>query len=198
MKTLDTGTRLENEGQFIRSAGVSEDQFEESEYSVCIGIFEKQLAVLSKISQAQSMVRNAVMHKKWIEYNMLLESMNSLSGTIQDLEERRMKLFDDSVYETNSVRPVRSENLPPTFYTFVMRFNDDERSHLCSLYRQLKNQASKVHFENTALNEYLDEQRVFISHVISEAYPQRRGKLYNKKGILRKADMRSIVINARL
>jgi hypothetical protein len=167
----------------------------QNEYDLCLTILNQQLEALTKIAAAQTLVRDAVKRKQWIDFNMLIESMNSFSFQIEDLEQQRLAIFEDAA--DNDFAVCRRGGAP-TFYAFAMRFPDTERNSLTNVYRRLKMETAKVRFTSDALNAYLTDARILVSGMIDEAYPERRGKIYSKKGSLRSADMRSLVINAQL
>ncbi|GMO41063.1 MAG: hypothetical protein Ta2F_16940 [Termitinemataceae bacterium] len=170
------------------------------EYENCIGILTKQLDVLSKITAAQSLVREAVCRKNWIDFHVLQESMNSLSAEVEVLEKRRLSIFADEADEDDMGArvsgPIFGFSSVPSFYTYVMRFSNEDRAKLTETYRHLRVEVAKVQCESNALTSYINDMQVFVQGIIVETYPTRSGKLYRKNGTIRRNDMRSMVVNA--
>ena len=160
------------------------------DFELCAQVLKAQTSILSKITAAQAMIRQAVMNKEWMEFNMLIESMGALAEQEEELEERRISLFA----KLDSSFKHEGQSGSTWFYAFVMRFNDEQRRELTGLYRKLKLEAAKVRMTNDALNHYLSNARVLISGLLEAAYPQKKGKFYGRGGKVKDADMRSLFL----
>ncbi|MDR2246268.1 MAG: hypothetical protein LBE17_06305, partial [Treponema sp.] len=75
------------------------------------------------------------------------------------------------------------------------RLPAEERKLLTGLYRNLKLAVFRVGIENTALMNYLNGIRGIVSDFIAAAFPDRKGKLYTRRGGQVHADMRSMVLD---
>ncbi|GMO46902.1 MAG: hypothetical protein Ta2B_28670 [Termitinemataceae bacterium] len=175
---------------------------EKTEYERCGEILNGHLEMLAKIAATQILVREAVMAKDWIEFNIHIEAIDSFSAEIKQFEKQRLELFEDEAEEDDMGAPIERRAVSfrsvPSFYTYVMRFSNSERAVLTETYRKLKMEVAKVQCENNALSSYLQDAQIFIAGIIQEAFPARRSKIYGKNGAVRNADMRSMVINAQL
>ncbi|GHV82820.1 hypothetical protein AGMMS50212_01600 [Spirochaetia bacterium] len=165
------------------------------EAEVCSQVLKAEIELLTKIAAAQTLVENAVKDKEWVNFGTLIEDMGRLAEQENELEQRRVELFNKFEKGGGSFL---GQSGSTRFYAFVMRFPHDERRVLTDLYRSLKMLAAKIQFTNDALSNYLNEQRLLISGVIETIYPERKGNFYGRQGTLKTADMRSLVLNKQL
>ena len=84
------------------------------------------------------------------------------------------------------------------FYAFAARLPEQERRELSELYRRIKMRTLGVRFANDSLTDYLDETQAVVSGFLEAVFPDRRGKIYSRKGTQVSPDMRSMVLNQTL
>jgi hypothetical protein len=150
----------------------------------------RELAVLQEISALQQQVKEAARGKKWADYEAIMAAMAAAGGELEALEAKRQALMAGRDTAADAARADAER-----FYVFVLRFSPDCRRNLTGLYQNLKLEAAKIRFTNTALHEYVHAQVQLVSGVLEAAFPDRRGMLYGRMGRPRSVDMRSVVIN---
>ncbi|MDR0600533.1 MAG: hypothetical protein LBG84_10750 [Treponema sp.] len=149
-------------------------------------ILLKEINLLEKIPPLQGQVRDAVLRREWTAYEALTESIGELGAALGALEEERAAVFAALAGETETSR---------SFYAWAARLPPEERRPLADRYRVLRALALQVKLTGEALAAYLQGTRTAIAGVLDRAYPDRRGKLYSRRGTEREADMRSVMIN---
>jgi hypothetical protein len=160
-----------------------------SDYKAGIDILERETAVLRKIAGLQDSVRTAVMNRDWADFESLLEALREYGTQFEGLESERVRFF--SALGTTS--PDNDEKAG--FYALCARLPEAERTALTAAYRKLKMETFRMRLINNSLTEYLTEARTAVAAYLEAVFPDRRGRLYSRRGIQRPADMRSMVLN---
>ncbi|MDR2740376.1 MAG: flagellar protein FlgN, partial [Treponema sp.] len=158
-----------------------------SEYNTCVGILKGEIEILGKISFLQDSVRTAVMNRDWTDFESLLGALQEYARQFEVLEEERVRFFS-ALGETN---PGIDEKTG--FYAFTARLPEAERTELTAAYRKLKTETLKMRLLNNSLMEYLNEARTTVAAFLEAVFPDRKGRLYSRRGIQKPADMRSMV-----
>ncbi|MDR2630851.1 MAG: hypothetical protein LBC60_08025 [Spirochaetaceae bacterium] len=160
-----------------------------SDYRIGIGILEGETAVLKKIAALQDSVRTAVMNRDWADFESLLNSLQEYGAQFEALEAERVRFFS-ILGETNSAADEKAG-----FYALTARLPPVERTALTTAYRKLKMETFKMSLINNSLMEYLNETRTAVAAFLEAVFPDRKGRLYSRRGIQKPADMRSMVLN---
>lgn len=133
-----------------------------------IQVMQEESSLLDKILNQQAVLHLCVKEKNWDKLNLNIEELQGLSDKFVELEEKRTELASSVGNDDEEIRPVLSE----------------VRGKL---------QRSKI--ENRALNEYISTTRKFLQGVFDSVVPQRRNKLYSKKGEIIKPELSSVVLD---
>lgn len=133
-----------------------------------IQVMQEESSLLDKILNQQAVLHSCVKEKNWDKLNLNIEELQGLSDKFVELEEKRTELASSVGNDDEEIRPVLSE----------------VRGKL---------QRSKI--ENRALNEYISTTRKFLQGVFDSVVPQRRNKLYSKKGEIIKPELSSVVLD---
>jgi len=145
----------------------------------------KEIEILEKIPPLQGMIRDAVIKREWTDYETLMETVNELGESFETLDLEREALF----------KSISGQKEPESFYSWAATLPSREREEIAALYRRLKLTAMQIKISNDTLMEYLREVKSVVAGVLERAYPDRRGKMYSRKGTEREADMRSVMVN---
>jgi hypothetical protein len=148
-------------------------------------ILAKEIEILEKIPPLQGMIRDAVIKREWTDYEALTETVNKLGERFETFDIERETLF----------RTMGGNKEPESFYAWAAKLSSGEREEIAALYRRLKLTALQIRVSNDTLMEYLREVKSAVAGVLERAYPDRRGKMYSRKGTEREADMRSVMVN---
>jgi hypothetical protein len=167
-----------------------ESPFEASAYDRCAASLREEAALVTRIAEIQGLVRAAVTSREWTDFEGHLAELARLGEECAALDRERQRCFaaapggDQSGGEGGG-----------GFYALVSRFPPEAQRELCALYRQLKQTAIKIRLENEALARYLKEGQTMAAAFLEALYPDRKGRLYSRRGKQVPADMRSILLN---
>ena len=148
----------------------------------------KEIEVLERIPPLQRLIRDAVIKREWTDYEVLMQSLGEIGVQFEILDTEREALFTT----------LADGEEPESFYAWAARLPDREREEISGLYRKLKMITLQIKIANDTLMEYLREARSTVTGLLEKAYPDRRGKMYSRRGIEREADMRSVMVNRSL
>jgi hypothetical protein len=145
----------------------------------------KEIELLERIPPFQALIRDSIIKREWTDYEVLMESVGKIGSQFEILDAQRVEIFET----------LAGADEPERFYAYTARLPEKERNELTALYRKLKMTTLQIKIANDTLLEYLREAKNAISGVLESAYPDRRGKMYSRRGTEREADMRSVMVN---
>jgi hypothetical protein len=157
-------------------------------FMACAAILGREIDLLGKIPPLQALIRDAVIGREWADYELFTDSVNKIGAEFEALENERMKLFRGLADGGEGDEKKR-------FYAVAARFPETEREKLTALYRRLKMEIFQIRLSSDTLLEYIKETKTAITGVLETAYPDRKGRIYSRTGVERKADMKSVVVN---
>jgi hypothetical protein len=162
------------------------------EYETCILILKQEIILMEKITSLQILVRNAVVNREWVDFETFLNSLGEVSNDFESLEFERERIFSVFAGRTGS------KDEPAGFYSLASQLPNQERRELTELYRRLKLESIRIRLANDSLMVYLTEARTTVAGFLEAAFPDRKGRLYSRRGTQIPSDMRSMVLNQRL
>ncbi|MDR0453072.1 MAG: hypothetical protein LBH15_08520 [Treponema sp.] len=163
------------------------------EYGRCVSVLGAETELADKIRAMVVMVRRAVEGRAWTDFELLMEELARSGAEFEALEQEREAAFAALAGEDGEGGADFAKDVG--FYALAARLPAEERQTLAGLYRGLKLAIFRVGIENSALMNYLNGVRGIVSDFISAAFPDRRGKLYTRRGGQIHADMRSMVLD---
>ncbi|MDR2052864.1 MAG: hypothetical protein LBP80_05560 [Treponema sp.] len=164
-----------------------------TEYERCVSVLNAETELAGKICAMVTVVRRAVESRAWTDFEPLMGNLAQSGAEFEALEREREAAFAALAEKTgeNGAAFVKEAG----FYALAARLPPEERKALSALYRGLKMNILRVGIENTALMNYLNGLRGIVSDFIAAAFPDRKGRLYSRRGGQVHADMRSMVLN---
>ena len=84
------------------------------------------------------------------------------------------------------------------FYPCVVRLPQGERQELSALYRRIKARTLEARLANESLAKYLGEIQAVVSGFLEAVFPDRKGRLYTRKGTRVAPDMLGMALNQSL
>ena len=162
-------------------------------YARCVSVLTGQIEILKKISDAQNVVKNAVISRKWADFDVKIADFIRMGEEFALLEDERASLFSAADNVTDGL----SKNEENHFYALVTGLPIEESRELSRLYRELKMETLKIRARNETFLVYLNEAKTMAAAYLEAVCPARGGKLYTRKGHRVSQDLRSIVINNR-
>ncbi|QQO07521.1 hypothetical protein [Breznakiella homolactica] len=162
------------------------------DFDNCMLILSQEVTVLENLSACQDLVRKAVMNREWVDFDGKISSLNDLSDQFEALEFERTRLF--ARYSQAGDGIAEEEG----FYAMALRLPLGQRHAMTSLYRQLKMYILRIRLANDSLMHYINEAKLTVSEFLEAAFPDRKGRLYSRRGTQIPSDMRSMVLNRSL
>jgi hypothetical protein len=164
-------------------------------YALCSRVLGQEIELLQSIAGAQKQVWDAVLKREWAGFETLLAMTGRIGTELENLEGERRGLFrelpgfsgdgDDKTEET-------------CFYRLIAPLPPEERGDLAAKYRELRMAVLRVRINNENLLAYIAGIRATMSAFIESAFPDRKGRLYTRRGAAAPPDMRCMVLNHRL
>jgi hypothetical protein len=158
-------------------------------YTECVLVLKQELELLERIQALQVQVKNAVIHREWADFEDLFGSLAVIGDEFETLDLERVKIFAGFAQNLG----FKSEGA--RFYSYAARLPEAERRELSELYRRIKIQTLETRLGNESLTEYLGEIQTVVSGFLEAVFPDRRGKIYTRRGTQVAPDMRSLVLN---
>lgn len=168
---------------FYRYYGMCE-QFDIALFDKRLAIFKEQINVLREAFRVQNALKHAVYEKKWTDFEALNQALAAALLELEQSEARRRVLFDPEQCVS-----------APRFYLYAAGLPQKEREDITGAYRTLKMETAKLRLANLAFQNYIKEIGDISKSFLDAAFPDRRGSLYGRRGAIRGADMRSIVLD---
>ncbi|GHV48796.1 hypothetical protein AGMMS49546_39530 [Spirochaetia bacterium] len=163
-------------------------------YEGCSSILERETGMLREIESLQKLVWDAVISREWTDFEAHISRLNDFSAEFEVLEAERAEILAE-FQEKAPLAPNHGEET--RFYILVSRFPDAQRTELTNKYRELKKETIKVRISNDTLLSYLAGAKATVAGFLEAAFPDRKGRLYSRRGTAIPADMRSMVLNHR-
>jgi hypothetical protein len=149
-------------------------------------VLRRETGLLTEIGSLQKKVWETVLNRVWEDFEGLMGALNVLGAEFQVLEQERAGLM------AGFGGPAREGE---SFYRLVSRLPGPEGRELAGLYRNLKSETLRVRISNDSLLDYLGEAKTTVTGFLEAAFPDRKGRVYSRRGALIPADMRSMVLN---
>ena len=154
-------------------------------FEQCREILLKESELVQRIAGLQKLIREAVTHREWTDFESHFKALGELREEIAALESERERFFSEMTGRTGDF----------SFYAFAARLPVERRAELTAIYRNLKLETLRVQMSGEALMTYITEVRVVLAGFFEVAFPDRGGKIYTPHGRSISHDMRSMVLN---
>jgi hypothetical protein len=176
-------------------------------YTRCSRVLEREIELLRSVGDTQKQVWDAVLKREWAGFEALLAMTGPIGAELERLEGERKALFNgfpaSAGGQTNqtgqSAQPGQAAADDETgFYRLISPLPPEERGDLAAKYRELKMAALRIRTNNENLLAYIAGIRATMSAFVESAFPDRKGRLYTRRGAAAPQDMRCMVLNHRL
>jgi hypothetical protein len=168
-------------------------------YALCSRILGQEIEALQSIAGAQQQVWEAVLKREWTGFEALLAMTGRIGAELENLEGERQGLFRELPGFSGDRDGKTGETTDETgFYRLIAPLPPEERKELAAKYRELRMAVLRVKINNENLLAYIAGVRATMSAFIESAFPDRKGRLYTRRGAVAPPDMRCMVLNRRL
>jgi hypothetical protein len=161
-------------------------------YTECAITLRREIELLDTTSVLQTQVRSAIINREWTDFEGLFESLAAIGDKFQALDLERAQAF------ARLAKEVGLDSEGTAFYRCAARLPEAERQELSELYRRVKMRTLELRQASESLAQYLGEIQGVVSGFLEAVFPDRKGKIYSRRGTQVSPDMRSMVLNQSL
>jgi hypothetical protein len=159
-----------------------------SELSDAMG---RQTALFEIVLAEETLMRVSIRERDWIALERALKAVEALEQELTGIETEREGLFRSLLAE---------EGMPAdaSFYHFAATLPPAIRDDLTEGYRILKYKALAARASGAGIARYLSETKDLLGSIMEELFPQKRARIYDRRGARREPEMRSVVLDRSL
>lgn len=139
-----------------------------------------QLELFRDFYASEEKIRQYIVLKNWPGLDRELIEIQKYADKIDKAETERSKIYQ-------AMKLYCSDDRTESFYAFVSRYCPSRSASLSSLYRELKISVMKVKTLTMRIDAYLSTVTNAVRRVLDEAFPMRKGTIYDNKGASRRA-----------
>jgi hypothetical protein len=161
-------------------------------YTECALVLQREIELLEKIGALQVQVKNAIINREWTDFESLFGSLAAIGDDFKALDLERAEAFARLARELG----LNDENA--AFYRCAARLPREERQELSGLYRRIKTQTLEARLANESLAKHLGEIQTLVSGFLEAVFPDRKGRIYTRKGTRVAPDMLGMALNQSL
>lgn len=154
-------------------------------------IMLKETALFELILAEETLMTMSIRERQWESLEKAIRSIDALENELKSVESARGLLFE-------TLRDESGLDLDATFYQWAVHLPEAERSRITDLYRTLKGRAFAARAQGAAITNYLSESRTVLSGIMEELFPHKRGRIYDKRGGRKEAEMTRVVLDKAL
>ena len=151
----------------------------------------KQLELFKSFYDAEEKIKKNIMAKNWPELDRELTAIQKYAEKIDKTEAERNKIYQAMRIYCGG-QPLES------FYAFISRYCPEKSESLTQLYRELKVSVMRVKTLTMRIDAYLSTVTSAVKSVLDEAFPARKGTIYDSRGINRGVSDPPLVLDRQL
>ena len=152
---------------------------------------KKQLEAFRNFYSAEEKIKQLIVLKNWTELNSEIAFLQEQAVVIDKIELERSNIY-------NAMKLYCNDNSVSNFYTFISKYCPEKSIYLNSLYRDLKVSVIKVKALTMRIDAYLSTITTTVTKVLEEAFPMRKGTIYDNKGANKVAAAPPLVLDRQL
>lgn len=158
-----------------------------------IRILKKEMDVLSSMLEKQRTLYAAVKERNWVHLEDELIGIDASSHLFMELEDERKSVID-SIFRMRGLNVGDADPM----YRVSRLFDDALCADIRLAFREMKRLLLASKIENDSLNKYIATVRHFLQGIFDDVVPQRRNKLYSRRGQIVRCEPESLVLNQSL
>jgi hypothetical protein len=151
----------------------------------------KETTLFELILAEETLMSMAIRERKWESLEKAIRAIDALENELKGIEAVRELIFE-------SLRDESGLGLEATFYQWAVHLPEAERRQITDIYRNLKGRAFAARAQGAAITSYLTESRTVLAGIMEELFPHKRGRIYDKRGGRKEAEMTKVVLDKAL
>jgi len=154
-------------------------------------ILEKEIILVTAFTEIESIIMDSIIINNWDILESSIIQTQDIALDIEKLDIKREACVEQ-------LRDELGEDKNAHFYHLTVNLNSDMKDKLNNLYRSLKLSVLNLRNINLRIDTYVGTVTGIMKQTLKEIYPNRRGSLYSRSGIIREADNNPMVLNRKL
>ncbi len=156
-----------------------------------IDILEQEIDLINNFTKVESSILDSVIINNWEVLENSINQTKNISRAIETLDRERETCVE-------LLRKELGEDSDSHFYHITANMESDNKNKINNLYRKLKLSVLNLQNMNWRIDTYVGTVSGIMKQTLKEIYPNRRGSLYSRSGIIREADSNPMVLNKKL
>jgi len=156
-----------------------------------IVILEKEIKLVKTFTKIEGVIMDSVITNNWDVLESNIDQTQGLSRDIEKLDKAREACIE-------LLREEVGEDINTHFYRLTVNLDLDIKNKLNDLYRDLKLSVLNLQNINWRIDTYVGTVTGIMKQTLKEIYPNRRGSLYSRSGIIKEVDNNPMVLNREL
>ena len=156
-----------------------------------INILKDEIELINGFAKIENTIMDSVINNSWDGLQASICRSEDISLELESLEMQR----ENSL---NSIREITGLDADSSFYRITVELETETREQVNDLFRVLKLSVLNVQNITWRIDTYLSTVTGIMKQTLKEIYPNRRGSLYSKSGIIKEADSNPMVLNKKL
>ncbi|MCL2294752.1 MAG: hypothetical protein FWC36_07800 [Spirochaetes bacterium] len=152
---------------------------------------KKQIEAFKKFHASEEKIKQQIVSKNWEELDSEISYLQKQAGEIEKMELERGDIYD-------AMKRCCNDDSSDSFYTFVSEHCPEKSVYLNSLYRDLKVSVVKVKALTIRIDSYLSTITATVTKILEEAFPMRKGTIYDDKGANKAAAAPPLLLDRQL
>lgn len=152
---------------------------------------KRELELFDGFHASEEKIRKLITEKNWPALDRELSEIQKYSEIIDEAETERSRIYQ-------CMKLYCADESVESFYAFVSSYCPERSSSLTSLYRQLKVSVMKVKTLTMRIDAYLSTITAAVTRILDEAFPMRKGTIYDSRGTDRGASAPPLVLDRHL
>jgi hypothetical protein len=153
---------------------------------------KEQIEAFAWFYKTEEEIRECVVAKDWEKLEKKLNFIKKQACSMEKTETER-----NAIYKAMQKKAGNVDN-PDDFCAFMDRYCPDKSSVMNYLYKELRLNVVKVKALNARLDAYLSTVTSAVSMILDEAFPIRKGTIYNSSGAKGSAISPPLVLDKQL
>ena len=156
-----------------------------------IEILEKEIELVNSFTKVENSILDSVIANNWDVLEFSIDQTQDISLAIESLDKEREVCVE-------LIRKELGEDSDTHFYHLTVNMESDKKNKINDLYRELKLSVLNLQNMNWRIDTYVGTVTGIMKQTLKEIYPNRRGSLYSRSGIIKEAESNPMVLNKKL
>ncbi|MDA3938633.1 MAG: hypothetical protein PF693_04905 [Spirochaetia bacterium] len=156
-----------------------------------IHILEKEIELINSFILVENTIMESVISNNWDVLETSINLTKDISFSIEALDKQRIDCVE-------ILRKEVGEDIGAHFYRLTINLKIEQKNKINDLYRSFKLSVLNLQNMNWRIDNYVSTVTGIMKQTLNEIYPNRRGSLYSRSGIIKEAESNPMVLNRKL